>query len=156
MHTDAGKWRHSGAFPPLFFQKGGQRGAELPFHHRCRSRHIFGGAIFCPHFPKLARKVICATFTCNCSPTKIMKAFFWCDLQKRSSCGFCKPWAPFFEIKQRWVPFSPGFSGILPRFGTNQTFWGCACIPTSDTTAFHNNVIGNFVIYQDRLETNLL
>ena len=65
---------------------------------------------------------------------------------------------PFFEVKQRWVPFLPGFSGILPwylgilpgfsgilsRFSgilpglsTNQNFWGCACThctPASYTT----------------------
>jgi len=29
---------------------------------------------------------------------------------------FCKHWAPFFEVKQRLAPFS----GILPRFSTNQ------------------------------------
>jgi len=36
---------------------------------------------------------------------------------------FCKPWVPFFEVKQRWAPFLPkfsgilfGFSGILPKF----------------------------------------
>jgi len=28
--------------------------------------------------------------------------------------------------------------------------------PTSITTAFHNSIIGNFMVYQDRLETNLL
>jgi len=25
--------------------------------------------------------------------------------------------------------------------------------PTSNTTAFHNNIIGNFLVYQDRLKT---
>jgi len=28
--------------------------------------------------------------------------------------------------------------------------------PTSNNTAFHNSIIGNFMVYQDRLETNLL
>jgi len=71
----------------------------------------------------------------------------------------CKPWAPFFEVKQRWAPFSPGFSGPYPRFLANQNFWGCACnpcTPMSNTTAFHNSIIGNFMVHQDRLETNLL
>ena len=39
---------------------------------------------------------------------------------------------------------------------SNPNFWGCACTLTSNTTAFHNSIIGNFVVYQDRLETNLL
>jgi len=28
--------------------------------------------------------------------------------------------------------------------------------PTSNTTAFHNGIRGNFMVYQDQLETNLL
>ena len=71
---------------------------------------------------------------------------------------FCKSWAPFLKVKQRWAPFLPrlsgilprylgilfGFSGILPKFSemlpgfsTNQNFWGCACTPytpASNTT----------------------
>ena len=30
------------------------------------------------------------------------------------------------------------------------------CTPPPNTIAFHNSVIGNFMIHQDRLETNLL
>ena len=30
------------------------------------------------------------------------------------------------------------------------------CTSTSNNTAFHNSIVGNFVVYQDRLETNLL
>jgi len=46
-------------------------------------------------------------------------------------------WAPFFEVKQRWEPFLPRFSGIVPGFLTNQNFWGCTwnpCTPASYTT----------------------
>jgi len=44
----------AGAFTPLSFLKGEQRGAEVPFHHRFRSREIFGvEKDFCPNFPKL-------------------------------------------------------------------------------------------------------
>jgi len=108
------------------------------------SRHILGGAIFCPHVPKVARKVICATFACNFSPTKIIKTFFGVTSKIGLHMFFCKPWAPFFEVKQRWMSFLPGFSGILPKFSTNQNFWGCACTPISNTTAFHNSIIGKF------------
>jgi len=48
---------------------------------------------------------------------------------------------------------------MMPRFSANQNFWVCACIPstsTYNTTAFHNSIIGNFVVDQDRLETWLL
>jgi len=71
----------------------------------------------------------------------------------------CKLGAPFFEVKQRWAPFLRGFSGHLPGFSANQNIWWCACnpcIPTSNTTAFHNSIIGSFIVYQDRRETNLL
>jgi len=30
--------------------------------------------------------------------------------------------------------YLPELSGILPKFSTNQNFWGCACTPSSDTT----------------------
>jgi len=40
---------------------------------------------------------------------------------------------------------------MLPRFSAKQNFGGCACT-TSTTTAFHNSIIGRFVVYQDPLE----
>jgi len=46
--------------------------------------------------------------------------------------------------------------GDVAQFSENQNFWGCACTPTSNTAAFHNSITGNFAVYQDRLETNLL
>jgi len=64
---------------------------------------------------------------------------------------FCKFWVLFFEIKQRWGPFFPRFSGIFPRylgiffgfswilpkclgifpgFPTKQNFWGALAPPS--------------------------
>jgi len=63
-------------------------------------------------------------------------------------------WGPFYEVKQRSASFLRGFSGMLPRFSANQNVWGCACTPKSNTTAVHNSIIGNFVVYQDRLESH--
>jgi len=75
-----------------------------------------------------------------------MKTFFWYYLHKKAfHVFFCKRLAPFFEIKQRWVPYFPRFSGILPGFSENQNLWGCACTactPTSYTTAL------NFFIFE--------
>ena len=71
----------------------------------------------------------------------------------------CKPSAPLFEVKQRWAPFLPGFSGLLPRISANPNGCRCACnlcTPISNTTAFHNSIIGDFMVDQDQLETNLL
>ena len=85
-----------------------------------------------------------------------MKTFFWCGLQKRSSCVFMETLGAIFEVKQRWAPLLPEFSEILPRFSANEYFWGWAYTPSCNNTAFHNNIIGNFMVYQDWLETNLL
>jgi len=57
---------------PSVISKGGN-GLQVPFHQWCRSRQIFGGAKdFFPNFPKLARKVFCATLAYKVSPTKII------------------------------------------------------------------------------------
>jgi len=148
-------WRgHSYLCP---FKRGATR-AEMPFHHRFRSREIFCVAKdICPNFPKLSRKVICAAFTYKFSPTKIMKTFFGVTSEKGLHVIFCKPWAPFFEAKQGWAPFSRGFTGMFPRFSANQNFWGCAePPPPTSTTVFHNSIMGDFVVYQDRIETQSL
>jgi len=73
-------------------------------------------------FPQTCPKSICATSVYKFSPTKIMKTFLWCDLQKSLHMFFCKAWAPFYEVKQHWAPFLPWFSGIWTRFSANQNF----------------------------------
>jgi len=143
---------------PLRPFKRGTMEAKVPFHHRCRSRQMFGSAKdFCPNLPKLARKGFWAIFAHKFSPTKIMKTFFDVICKKRSSCVFCKPWVPFFEVKQHWAPFFTRIFRDSPRFSANQqNFWGCAFTPTSNTTVIHNSIISNFMVYQDRLDTNSL
>jgi len=78
----------------------------------------------------------------SCLPTFADRFLVW-PPKNGLRLFFCKRWAPFFEIKERWAPFLPRysgilpriskilpkFSGILPRFSTNQNFWGCACPP---------------------------
>jgi len=150
-------WR--GHFPLCPF-KIGRTGRRCLFIIGVGAGKFLGCERFCPNFPRLARKVFWATSAYNFSPTKVVKASFWCNHQKKGLHGFlCKPRVPFFVVKQSWAPFSPGFSGLLARFSTNQNFWGCACnpcTPTSNTIVFHNSIIGNFMVYRDRLETNLL
>jgi len=149
----------AGAFPPLPFQKGAM-GAEVPFHHRCRSRKIFGvRRIFFRISPNLPEKFF-VQFCQQIFSHKDHEGLFlvWSP-KKGLHVFFHKLWVWFLEVKQRWAPFIPGFSGILLRFSANQHFWGCACTPctpTSNTTTFHISIIGNFMVYQDRLETNLL
>jgi len=119
-------WR--GPFPFCPF-KIGTMGAEVTFHHRCRSRKNFGVGKTLAEFPQTCPKIFYATFACKFSPTKIMKTSLWCNLEKKVFTFLCKPWAPFFEVKQRCTPFLPGLSGLLPRFAANQNFWECACNP---------------------------
>jgi len=56
--------------------------------------------------------------------------------EKRIRVFFCKRWAPFSEVKQRWASFLPGFSGILtgfsgifPGFQQIKTFGGALSPP---------------------------
>jgi len=80
----------AGAIIPLSFQKRSNR--------RCRSRKIFGGAKdFRPNLPKLPRKVfvqLCLQIFSRKRP------FFGVTSKKGLHVFFCKPWAPFFEVKQ--------------------------------------------------------
>jgi len=43
-------------------------------------------------------------------------SFFGVTSRKCLHVFFCKRWALFSEVKQRWTPILLGFSGILPRF----------------------------------------
>jgi len=84
--------------------------------HRCRSKQIFGGAKdFCPNFPKLARKVV-RLLTKNFLPQRLLRSFSVWTPKNGLNLFFCKRWAPFFEVKQRWAPVLSGFSGILRRY----------------------------------------
>jgi len=87
----AGEWRHGGAF------QGGALRAKVIFHHRCRAGKLLGARkIFSRISPNLHEKFFCATFAYKVSPTKIMKSFFWCDLQKSSSCVFLQTLVDIF------------------------------------------------------------
>ena len=100
---------------------GGPKDIMSPLSKRCRGhvtrpphklgpwleRASFGGAkVFARHFPKS----FCVTFAYKLSSTKIMKTFFWYDLQKRHSCVFLQTLGAIFEIKQRWTTFLSRFS----------------------------------------------
>jgi len=112
------------AFIPLSFQKG-SNGTEVPFHHRFNSRENFGVAKdFCPNFPKLSRKVFCATFTYKFSPTKIMKTFCGVTSKKGLHVIFCKTWAPFLKSSKVGRHFHANFRGCFPDFQQIKTFGG--------------------------------
>ena len=124
--------------------------------HRRRSRQIFGGVKdFCPNFPKLVRKCFVRLLPTNFLPQSTWIPVVGVTPKKVLIVFFCKRWAPFFEVKQCWAPFLPGFSeivhwfsevlpnfsGILPKVSTNQNFWGCAFTPASYTTGYLGNEI---------------
>jgi len=162
MHRDVGEWRHGEGISHVF-SKREAAGAEMLFHRRCGSRHIFEVRLCVPRifdriFPNLPEKMFVQLLPAIVLQQRSWRPFLVWPPKKGRRVFFCKPWAPFFEIRQRWVPFLPGFSGILPNFQQIKTFGGahCACTPTSNITAFHNSITGNFVVYQDRLQTYLL
>jgi len=63
---------------------------------------------------KLAQKVL-GDLGYKFFPQRSWRPFFGMTYNK-GHVFFCKRWAPFYEIKQGWAPFLPGFSKILPRF----------------------------------------
>jgi len=92
------------------------------------------------NFIQLAQKVV----------VQLLPTVFGVTSKNGLNLFFCKRWAPFFEVKQRWAPFCPDFQGfcldiwgfyvdfqgfypnfprMLPRFSTNQNFWECAWAP---------------------------
>ena len=92
---------------------------------KCRSRQIFEGAEdFFPNSPNLRKKFFCVFCLQSFSRKVHEDVFLVWPPTKSLHVYFCKHWAPFFEIKERWAPFVPWFSGILPGFSTNQNFGG--------------------------------
>jgi len=70
--------------------------------------------------------------------------------KKGLHCIFLQTLGAIFEIKQRWAPFLPGLSGILPEFSTKQNFWGCVCTPTPYNTEWFQPTLPNFSLTLSR------
>jgi len=66
--------------------------------------------IFAEIFPNLPKKLLC----------NLWRPFFYWPPKNGLPLFFCKRWALFFEVKQRWAPFLPRFLGIFPGFSSNQ------------------------------------
>jgi len=106
--------------------------------------------IFAQNFPNLPKKLSCNFY----------RPFLWCDLQQNGRYLFvCKPWAPFFEVKQRWAPFLPKFSGILLDFQQIKTFGGALAPPAplpstpllpGQTMQRAQNTVNSHVLFQTR------
>jgi len=162
MHRDAGKWRHGEGIVPSALSKEWQRERKCLFIIGVGAGKFLGCEGFFPNFPKLARKVFCETFADIFSPTEIMKTYFRRNLQNKVfMCFYANLGHHFLKSINVGRNLYPDFLFVklLIRFSANQNFWGCACnpcIPISNTTAFHDSITGNFMVCQDRLETNLL
>jgi len=99
VHRDVGRRRHDGGIYPLFFQKGSNRGGGA-FHHRFRSRQIFGVAKdFFPNFPNLPEKVFVQLLPTNSLSQRSL--FVGVTSKKGLHVFLCKHWEPLFEVKQR-------------------------------------------------------
>jgi len=98
-------------------------GTEVPFHHRSSSRQFLEVRwIFAQISPNLPEKLFVQLLLTNFLPQRSWRHFFCFNLQKRSSLFFCKPWGPFFEVKQRWAPFYPDFQGFCLNFQQIKSF----------------------------------
>jgi len=73
MQWDAGEWRHGGVIFPSAFSKEWHQERRYLFITGVGVGKFLGCEEFSPNFPKLDRKVFCATFAYKFSPTKIMK-----------------------------------------------------------------------------------
>jgi len=145
MHRYAGEWRGNS---PLSFLKVGQWDRRCLFISGVAAGEILGGRrIFSRIFLNLPEKFFLQLLPTKFLPQRSLKTFFWCGLQKGLHVFFCKPWAPFLKSSNFWHMFTQ-------IFRKSNLLW-CAythCTPTSNTTALHNSVIGNFVVHQNRLE----
>jgi len=120
-------WR---GYSPLCSFKRGATEAKVPFHHRFRSRHIFGVAKdFCPNFPKLPQKVFCATFSYKFSPQRSLRPFLvWPP--KRSSCVFLQTLgAVFWSQVTLGTIFLRIIRDVAMIFSKSKLLV-CACIPS--------------------------
>jgi len=159
MHMDVGRWRHGRGIYPSVLWKGEQRGWRWLFIIGLGVAKFWGLRRILPEFLYTSPKSFCATFSYKFSPTKIIKTVFWCNLQKRFSCVFLQTLGAIFWSQAR-------LGAIFTRmFRDNAQVFSKSNLlgvrlhrlhPTSNTTAFHNSIIVNFVVYQDRIETNPL
>ena len=159
MHRDPGEWRHGEGISPSVLSKERQGGRRCLFIISVGAGKFWVCDGFCPNFPKLVWKVFWVTFANKLSSTKIMKTSFGCNLQKNVFTCFCANLGHHFLKPNNFGRyFYPDFQDFCPDFQQTKLF-GVSLKPlqsTSNTTAFHNSIIGHFMVYHDRLETNLL
>jgi len=122
-------WR--GPSPPVL-SKRGTTGTKVPFHKRCRSRHILGVRFFARMSPNLPEKLFVQLLPAMFPPQRSSKPFFGVTSKNGLHVFFCKPWAPFLKSSNVWCHFYPDFQGFCPDFQQIKTF-GSALSPPSPT-----------------------
>jgi len=152
-HRDAGRWSYGGGTHTSVLLKGEQRGRRCLFIIGLGTgkflvwRRIF--ARICPNFHE---KFFVQLLPTNSLPRRSRRPF-WYDLQKRSSCDFLQTLGSQARLS---AIFTRIFRDVSQIFSKSKLL-GCAWSPSpTSTTVFHNSIIGNFVVYQDRLKINLL
>jgi len=142
-------WR--GHFPLCLFKRMAT-GAKVPFHHRCRSKHILVVRRILPESPQTCPKSLLCSFCQQIFSHKDYEDLFLVQLLRKGLLVFlCKPRATF------WRQTTSG--AIFAQLFSKSKLLGLRLQPMnphSNTTAFHNSIIGNFIVYKHRLETNLL
>ena len=142
----------AGAIPRLSLQKGATA-AELPFH-RCKSRQNFRvQRIFTRISPNLPNKLL-SNFSTDFLPQRSWIRFLDLPPKILFMCFFANLGASLWSQ----ATLDAIFSRIFRVYSKSKLFGvrSPPCTSTSNNTAFHNSIVGNFVVYQDRLETNLL
>jgi len=130
MHRDTGEWRYGEGISHSALSKEVPRGWRCLFIIGVGVGKILGCEEFRPNFPKLARKLFCATFAYKFSRTKIMNTSFWCNLQKKVfMCFYANRGCHFLKSNNVGRYFHPDFQGFCPDFQQIKTFGGALATP---------------------------
>ena len=156
MHRDAGRWRHVWGIHPSVLSKGEQRGRRCLFIIGLRAQGNFWcGEGSLPEFPQTFTKSFLCNYYLQILSHEDHENLVWCDLQKRSSCDFLQTFGTSFWSQARLgAIFTRIFRDVAQIFSKSKLIGGALSPPPpTSNTAFHNSITGNFVVYQDRLET---
>ena len=137
MHRDAGRWKHGEGIHTPVLSKEEQGGRWCLFHHRFRSRHIFRVAKdFFPNFPKLPRKLFCATFSYKLSPQRSLRLFLVWPPKKVFMCFYANLGRRFLKSSNVGHHFYADYQGCCQNFQQIKTF-GCALASPATNLQHH-------------------
>jgi len=115
---------------PLCPFKRGQWGRRCPFIIGAGAGKFLGYEAFFSEFPQTCPKSFLCNFANKFSPTKIMKVFFWCDLQKKVFMCFSTNFGcDFLKSNNAGRHLYPDFQGFCSDFQQINTFGGALAPP---------------------------